>query len=36
MADISKISKDMWQSVPKESKDTEQISRPSMTYWQDG
>ncbi|MGB3365931.1 MAG: ABC transporter permease, partial [Acidaminobacteraceae bacterium] len=35
MADISKISKDMWQSVPKESKDTEQISRPSMTYWQD-
>lgn len=35
MADISKISKDMWQSVPKESKDKEQISRPSMTYWQD-
>ena len=35
MADISNISKDMWQSVPKENKDTEQISRPSMTYWQD-
>lgn len=35
MADISKISKDMWQSVPKENKDKEQISRPSMTYWQD-
>ncbi len=35
MADISNISKDMWQSVPKESKDKEQISRPSMTYWQD-
>lgn len=35
MADISNISKDMWQSVPKENKDKEQISRPSMTYWQD-
>jgi ABC-type dipeptide/oligopeptide/nickel transport systems, permease components len=29
------ISKDLWEAIPKENKDAEIISRPSMTYWQD-
>lgn len=29
------IREDQWESIPKESKDSEIISRPSMTYWQD-
>jgi len=29
------IKSELWESIPKESKDSEVISRPSMTYWQD-
>jgi len=29
------IKKELWEDIPKESKDSESISRPSMTYWQD-
>ena len=29
------IKKEMWEDIPKENKDKEIISRPSMTYWQD-
>ena len=29
------IKSELWESIPKENKDTEVISRPSMTYWQD-
>lgn len=35
MADLTNISKEMWTHIPKEKKDLERISRPSMTYWQD-
>jgi oligopeptide transport system permease protein len=35
MAEITKISQEEWQHVPKENKDKEVILRPSMTYWQD-
>ncbi len=29
------INKALWENIPKENKDAEVISRPSMTYWQD-
>lgn len=29
------INKELWEAIPKENKDAEVISRPSMTYWQD-
>lgn len=29
------IRKDLWESIPKEDKDKEVLTRPSMTYWQD-
>ncbi|GAB6108473.1 ABC transporter permease [Fusibacter bizertensis] len=29
------INKELWEAIPKENKDSEIISRPSMTYWQD-
>ncbi|BEP28664.1 ABC transporter permease [Helicovermis profundi] len=32
---MAKISKDMWQQLPKEEKDKDLILRPSLTYWQD-
>lgn len=35
MTDLTNISKEMWTHVPKEVKDLERITRPSMTYWQD-
>ncbi len=34
MSDL-KITKDMWQTVAKESKDAEKVVRPSLTYMQD-
>ncbi len=35
MTTVRIIEKDQWESIPKENKDKEIISRPSMTYWQD-
>lgn len=35
MSEVTNISQDMWQRVPKEDKDKERMSRKSMTYWQD-
>lgn len=29
------IKKELWDAIPKESKDKEVLTRPSMTYWQD-
>lgn len=29
------IKKELWEDIPKENKDKEVITRPSMTYWQD-
>ncbi len=29
------IRKDLWEAIPKEDKDKEVLTRPSMTYWQD-
>ena len=29
------IKKELWEDIPKANKDTEVITRPSMTYWQD-
>jgi oligopeptide transport system permease protein len=35
MTPVRMIEKEQWESIPKESKDREILSRPSMTYWQD-
>jgi len=35
MAELNKVSKDLWEPIAREDRDKEKISRPSMTYWQD-